>query len=190
VLEAWPVACSGMTPSDKIESGYWERYLARFEGFEPASILELGVLDGASLTLWEERFPQARVVGFDRELVTPPPDTRWTAFACDQGDTVMLDALSRIHGGWDLIVDDAAHEGALSLASFTTLWPHLRPGGWYIVEDWCTGYWPGWVDFGSGHSMVDFVKGLVDLLPGAAGPGTLGIASVEFVPGQVFIRKA
>jgi len=38
--------------------------------------------------------------------------------------------------GCDLIVDDASHIGHLTAATFALLWPLIRPGGFYVVEDW------------------------------------------------------
>jgi hypothetical protein len=36
----------------------------------------------------------------------------------------------------DLVVDDASHLVGPTRASLNTLLPRLRPGGFYIIEDW------------------------------------------------------
>jgi predicted O-methyltransferase YrrM len=36
----------------------------------------------------------------------------------------------------DLVIDDASHQLAETRASFDALFPLLRPGGYYVVEDW------------------------------------------------------
>ena len=36
----------------------------------------------------------------------------------------------------DLVVDDASHRYGATLASFETLFPLMRPGGLYVIEDW------------------------------------------------------
>lgn len=178
-----------MDVSDKIESGYWARYLERFKRFEPRTILELGVLQGASLDLWRERFPDAQIVGIDRD--PPESNSSWQTITGEQDDVGVLVRASLDRGGyWDLVVDDCEHVGAKSEASFWALWPYVRSGGCYVVEDWGTGYWPGWIDHDSGHSMVDFVKSLVDHIDDCGSGDGVGIRSVEFVPGQVFIWKA
>jgi len=43
----------------------------------------------------------------------------------------------------DFIVDDASHDYALSRASFEGLFPLLRPGGVYALEDWGWAQWGG-----------------------------------------------
>jgi hypothetical protein len=54
--------------------------------------------------------------------------------------------------------------------AFDTLFPHIRPGGFYVVEDWGTGYWPNWPDGelpqSSNHlaGMVGLVKQFVDVV--------------------------
>lgn len=36
----------------------------------------------------------------------------------------------------DLVIDDASHRYSESRASFEALFPYLRPGGAYVIEDW------------------------------------------------------
>ena len=42
----------------------------------------------------------------------------------------------------DLIVDDASHLLSETRISFMALFPFLRPGGYYIIEDWGWAHWP------------------------------------------------
>jgi hypothetical protein len=39
-------------------------------------------------------------------------------------------------------LDDASHIYEPTLSSFQTLFPLLRPGGLYIIEDWAWEHWP------------------------------------------------
>jgi hypothetical protein len=43
----------------------------------------------------------------------------------------------------DLVIDDASHLYPFTKGSFETLFPRLRPGGLYIIEDWSWDCWPG-----------------------------------------------
>ena len=36
----------------------------------------------------------------------------------------------------DLVIDDASHRLAETRSSFESLFPHVRPGGLFIIEDW------------------------------------------------------
>lgn len=182
--------------SDKIANGHWGRYLERVvPELDARAVLELGVLEGASLDLWADTWPDARVVGIDNAAVLPL-SSRWTAYSGDQADAALLGRISAEHGPWDLVVDDAAHIGELSAASFLALWPHVAPGGCYVVEDWGTGYWEGWPDgsaakIRSDAGMVGFVKSLIDLIDGnGAGLAPTGVERVEFLPAMAIVWRA
>ena len=53
----------------------------------------------------------------------------------------------RAPDGFDVVIDDAAHVGQLARISFWHIFEHhLKPGGYYFIEDWGTGYWPEYPD--------------------------------------------
>jgi hypothetical protein len=43
----------------------------------------------------------------------------------------------------DLVADDCSHRYEQTKASFNVLFPRLRPGGLYLIEDWGSAHWPG-----------------------------------------------
>jgi hypothetical protein len=45
--------------------------------------------------------------------------------------------------GWDIIIDDGSHLPEHQLVSFTALFPFVRPGGVYVIEDIETSYFDG-----------------------------------------------
>lgn len=45
-------------------------------------------------------------------------------------------------GNLDLIIDDASHMYEFTKRSFETLFPLLRPGGYFIIEDWAWEHMP------------------------------------------------
>jgi hypothetical protein len=53
-------------------------------------------------------------------------------------------------GGWDLVIDDGGHIPRDQLTTFCALFPFVRPGGLYVIEDVETSYWdgPGAVAYG------------------------------------------
>lgn len=113
-------------------------------------LLELGVKRGGSLQLWRDYFPRGLVVGLDIESVALDDSSgRIKTYCGAQQDTALLDRIARecAPEGFDVIIDDCAHIGVLARASFWHLFEHhLKPGGVYVIEDWGTGYWDGWVD--------------------------------------------
>jgi len=156
------------------------------DALDPASILEIGVHKGESTRILATRFPNARIVAIDLHLT----DIDFSDFPnvvylqCDQTDGESLNriCLSHFPSGIDLVIEDASHIGHFSRLTFDGVFPHLKSSGLYIVEDWGTGYWPGWVDGASyrdqsacrrsthirksmpshAYGMVGFVKSMVD----------------------------
>ena len=115
-------------------------YLPIYEQFfaplrhAPISLLELGVQNGYSLRTWREYFTAATLVGVD---CGPPLDLRLPNTFCYQSDQAdpRLPELLAAHAPFDVVLDDASHVSANTIASFDLLWPLVRPGGIYIIED-------------------------------------------------------
>lgn len=139
--------------TDKRESpGYLEHFERHFGGLrgEPVKLLELGVLHGGSLLMWQEYFAQGLVVGLDLDAnpFKEMPD-RVRFYRGSQDDHALLDRIARecAPEGFDIVLDDASHVGTLARTSFRKLFgEHLKRGGLYVVEDWGTGYWDAWSD--------------------------------------------
>lgn len=183
-------------PSTKPRAIYelYEQYFAGLAD-RPLTLLELGVLTGDSLKVFASFFENGRIIGVDIEdrginFLDYPN----VIFA--RGDQRSAEQLNQIctanaPGGLDIIIDDASHIGAWSWQTYSILYPHLKPGGLYFVEDWLTGYWDDWpdgerfqepafeiVDRPLKHlpshdfGMVGFVKSLVDQTCWHERPGT------------------
>lgn len=104
--------------------------------YEPIRILEIGIAKGASLALWEDYFPEARIYGIDIEDASALNRERVTTFVADQSNRQQLEAFIRAHGGeFDFILDDGGHTMEMQQISLGYLFPHVKPGGYYIVED-------------------------------------------------------
>jgi hypothetical protein len=83
--------------------------------------------------------------GFDKFVATNGGASRIaTYWGVDQGDAATLRSIvdKEFSGPLDLVIDDASHLYAPTKASFETLFPLLRPGGLYIIEDWAWAHWP------------------------------------------------
>ena len=125
-------------------------------GGRPKAVVEVGVCrkwDGnrhicPSLAMWRDWFALAggpdmavSVIGLDK-LEFGIDDGQILTLVCDQRDAGHL-AAARValkkafggRGGVDLIVDDGSHEARHQHGTMKALWPCLRVGGAYVIED-------------------------------------------------------
>lgn len=108
-------------------------------------VLEIGICakrdipnhrTGASLFMWRDYFPNARIVGIDIDPASMVFDERIRSFMIDQSSRPQLHGLMKNFGdGFDLIVDDGSHNPVHQLVSLQTLLPYVRNGGTYVIED-------------------------------------------------------
>jgi hypothetical protein len=119
-------------------------------------LLELGIYDGGSIAFWFEHLRPGRYVALDKRPWSDSPyfshyvESRGlsgqikTYWETDQGDREALRRIvaSEFDGPLDIVLDDASHQYEPTKASFETLFPLLRPGGLYVIEDWSWGCWP------------------------------------------------
>jgi hypothetical protein len=121
----------------------YESLLGHLRG-ERFALLELGVDKGDSLAMWRDGFPEATIVGVDIEIPDLGLGPRVHLVNGDQRDGELLAEIRRSFApeGFEVIIDDASHQGAHSARSLQALFvEHLRPGGLYVVEDWRMGYY-------------------------------------------------
>lgn len=134
---------------------WYEPYFLPFRD-KDVRLLELGVHTGCSLMVWHDFFSRAEIAGLDirpPKRVLPP---RTHFYKGSQDDLALLSNMSKeiAPEGWDIIIDDASHQGSLTKTSFWHLFiNHLKPGGYYFIEDWGTGYWDDWEDGKSVQNM-------------------------------------
>lgn len=97
-------------------------------------VLEIGVWNGASLSMWKEYIPHAEVIGVDNWLHHFP-----AGCIVVEADATKEETFRRrpFANGvmFDLIIDDGSHKCSHQQASFDILWPRLNSGGVYIMED-------------------------------------------------------
>ncbi|MCM6771864.1 class I SAM-dependent methyltransferase [Nocardia sp. CDC159] len=152
-------------------TGHYEREFAPYRD-EPVRILEIGIggfdgdLGGGSLRTWKRYFHRGQVFGidlFDKSALNEP---RQTALVCDQSDPRALTALAREYGPFDIVIDDGSHHNEHVRISFDALFPHVKPGGLYVIEDMMTAYIPsmgGTAGPSAGpDTSIGLIKRLVD----------------------------
>ncbi len=124
----------------------YEKYFAAIRD-EPIKLLEIGFLKGQSARMWREYFPNAELHFIDVE------PSKFTTYGSDLADSCFFHVadqqspedlsgvIERCGGEFDIIVDDGGHTMQQQLVSFRELFPHLKSGGVYVIEDLHTSYW-------------------------------------------------
>jgi predicted O-methyltransferase YrrM len=173
-----------------------DRYVGLIAELTPERIVELGIFRGGSTALLMELAEPERLLAIEYESEPVEAletylarkglgDTCRTEYGMDQADRERLvRLLDRTFGTapLDLVIDDASHFGPETRASFEILFPRLRPGGVYVIEDW------SWHIQGldlPGESMAELVSELI----AAAGRGPGLIASMEIVWDVLIVRR-
>ena len=120
-------------------------------------VMELGILSGDSLRLWQDYFPHAMIHGvdiMDRSGARDSKDTRIQIHVADQRDHDRIKTWTPSEL-FDIIIDDGGHTMSLQQTSFGRLFELVKPGGWYVVEDIHTSFMPQFID--SQPTTYDFL---------------------------------
>lgn len=136
---------------DADKSSRFHNYLDFYEKQLPdrefaGRLLEIGVMDGLSMKMWREYYPNAEIVGIDIKDMDFMHNSDWQVpesvklIKCDGTDPKQTGPL----GMFDIIIDDGSHYWADQQASFKHLYYNqLNKGGFYILED----LWTSEIDF-------------------------------------------
>jgi len=170
---------------------------------EPTSpvrrMFEIGLWDGGSAAFWALTLMPDVFIGIDlNERGDSPYFTRVlsdrgltdriiTHWGVNQEDTARLKELVRVNAGGelDLVVDDGSHLYGPTKASFEALFPLVRPGGWYIVEDWAWEHMPQ-VDYWERERSPEHL--LHQII--AAGPSqSSGVGEILVFPDLFAVRR-
>jgi len=142
----------------------YDRILAPHRG-KPVTMLEIGVSQGGSLEMWRDYFgPRATIFGIDinpdcAERFDPPNQVR----VGSQADPAFLRRVVDEMGPPDIILDDGSHVASHQRISFETLFPLLKVGGVYMIEDLHTSYWSGFEGgYRRPNTGIELVKDLID----------------------------
>ncbi|MFD9895425.1 class I SAM-dependent methyltransferase [Amycolatopsis sp. NPDC059027] len=153
---------------------HYERHFRRFRD-RPVRVLEIGIggfqdpdEGGQSLKLWKRYFRRGIVHGMDVYPKNGLDAPRIRTITADQSDVDTLVALAERDGPYDIVIDDGSHQNEHVLITFAALFPYVRPGGFYVIEDLWTTYVPGYggTEGGEGGpgTSVGLLKRLIDEL--------------------------
>ena len=163
-LDDLQVRCAGATlrltqgfflPSDDTvvtlfkDPVFVETYLELLKGLDIENMVEVGIFNGGSAIFFYNLLKPAQLCCID---IQPRAD-QLTAYIADQGlrDAIgtyfdtdqsdrdrLIEILDEQFGPEpiDLVIDDASHLYEPSVATFEAVFPRLRPGALYVLEDW------------------------------------------------------
>ena len=96
-----------------------------------------GYRAGASLRAWKKFLPDSHVIGADIDESTLAPQEGLVLRHIDQSDSQSLRNFADFLGlqTCDLIVDDGLHSPLAAVNTFTALWPCVKTGGFFVIED-------------------------------------------------------
>jgi hypothetical protein len=169
-------------------------------------LIESGVSTGHSMRSWERYFTAKTSrffgVAYKNKLTERMDDPRSQILSGDQSNVTFLKVLTETAGSVDIVVDDGSHVPHHMLLSLEKIWPIVRPGGYYVIEDTETSYYASWSDvmmnplkqersvynhfFSLVHNEVNHE--FVGKLANAA--SLPGLVSVQFGLGIIILRKA
>ena len=167
----WVFGSQPSTPQEYFlqkDAAMVKNYERVVQQLQPANIFELGIWQGGSCVFFNElampeklvaiELSEERISAVDQYIAEQQlEDTLIPLYGVDQADSATLkEIVEREFGGQplDLIIDDASHFISETRSSFNLLFPRLRPGGVFIIEDW------SWA-----HDPVDNPKAAVNLYP-------------------------
>lgn len=148
----------------------YSQYLSKYKN-SPIKFLEIGIQYGNSVKLWERYFPKAELHFID---IDPSQiqyhSTRSHYHFINQTDIKgLIDFGVSVNGDFDVVLDDGGHTMEQIIISFHCLFPFLKKGGLYIIEDLATSYWSMYGSYGTPDNpkagpgtAIQFLKDLVD----------------------------
>lgn len=148
----------------------YSRYFAPLKD-KPIKFFEIGIFEGNGVMMWEQYFKNAELHFMDITYSYAKYfSTRSHYHLGDQANAKdLLSIMNTTGGDFDIMIDDGGHTMVQQLVSFITLFPYVKSGGMYIIEDLHTSYWK---DYGGGGSyehpkagpgtFINFLKTLID----------------------------
>lgn len=194
--------CLPLLKSDSLLDSY-ANFFGKWLEFQVKQIVEIGMFYGGSIALWNEIFKPDTIVGIDiqpckendyfRNYLSENNlvDKIHRYWSTNQSDKKRMVEICSYHmdQGIDLVLDDASHLYEPTKKSFEALFPLLRPGGLYIIEDWNWAHTePFQKDTSVWRNELPLTKLIFDIVE-AVGSSPL-ISNVHLSNGYVVIEKS
>lgn len=167
------IAQSYGTDKSSLHHNYTKLYALYFDliRHEKLKILEIGIDKGHSLKSWKEYFYNSEIIGIDILDLKHFEEDRINVMKGSQEDTQFLEEVNKKFGPFDIIIDDGSHHNDHMKTSFEFLFPLLKQGGIYVVEDLHACYWGK--SHGTGEPVfMDLLKNMMDAVNSGGKSGT------------------
>ena len=116
---------------------FYEPYLSAYRNAK-INLLEIGILQGASLKMWAEYFPRGSITGGDIHDKSHLDNERIQTLTFDQENE---NDLRNILDQFDIIIDDGGHSMKQQQLTLKVLFRNnLKAAGIYIIEDLHTSF--------------------------------------------------
>ena len=133
------------TDKSKDDHKYSDLYAMLFDPIrrEVHNFLEIGIEMGRSMMVWHDYFKDAIIYGIDLFDIRSQARVQAELASFDRvriyrGNSQYkesVDALGLSLGSMDVVIDDGDHSLVGQERTLQVMWPYVRPGGYYIIED-------------------------------------------------------
>jgi len=110
---------------------FYDRVLCHLRDV-PIRMLEIGILNGASLLMWDEYFLFAKIYGVDIHPYSYLDSSKISTIVANQEEQEQLLSLPE---DLDVIIDDGGHTMLQQQLTFKIMFQKLKANGIYILED-------------------------------------------------------
>ncbi|MDR0527237.1 MAG: class I SAM-dependent methyltransferase [Spirochaetaceae bacterium] len=146
----------------------YDRIFSRFlSAGKPVTLLEIGVQNGGSLEIWKKYLPensQIHGIDIDEKCLKLQFDSNIYFHLGSAADSDFMNQTFK-DIQFDIILDDGSHICKDVIKTFIDMFPKLKWGGMYVVEDMHTSYWKEYGgDLKKRGSSIEYFKNFIDVL--------------------------
>lgn len=140
----------------------YDELMGKFYG-KNINYLEIGIAKGGSLDVAKNIFgDKSKIIGCDilDECKLLEQDSVAKVFIGSQSDDKLIDEIIDYGKEFDIILDDGSHNHYDMIYSFNKLFPYLKEGGVYMIEDTHTQHSPDHRKYYNGLDCYDYFTSL------------------------------
>src|SRR3990167_1365518 len=115
---------------------YYDFFKNKSKRRKVKKVLEIGVGEGAGLRMFRDFFTNATIYGAEIDEKRIFKEDRIEVFKCDQSKSEdLINLIHQIGADLDLVIDDGSHREQDQIFSLLKIFPALKLGAIYIIED-------------------------------------------------------